>query len=70
MKYNGRGFDVNIAVFRQLFRDFQLNTFNGLNFVVENINSCKGDLWRRPGRRTTVPSPARATAEPRPASKS
>ena len=43
-KYNGRGFDVNVAVFRQLFKDFQLNTFNGLNFVVENVNSCKDDL--------------------------
>ncbi|HEU4498210.1 MAG TPA: TonB-dependent receptor, partial [Sphingomicrobium sp.] len=43
-KYNGIGIDVNVAVFRQLFRDFQLNTFNGLNFVVENINSCKDDL--------------------------
>ena len=44
MKYNGRGFDLNVAVFHQLFRDFQLNTFNGLNFVVENINSCEDDL--------------------------
>jgi outer membrane receptor protein involved in Fe transport len=43
-KYNGRGFDVNVAVFRQLFRDFQLNTFNGINFFVENINACKNDL--------------------------
>ena len=44
VKYNGRGIDVNVAVFRQLFRDFQLNTFNGLNFVVENVNACDGDL--------------------------
>lgn len=43
-KYNGRGVDVNIAVFHQLFRNFQLNTFNGLNFIVENINACKDDL--------------------------
>ena len=43
-KYNGRWFDINIAVFRQLFRDFQLNTFNGLNFIVENINSCSRSL--------------------------
>ncbi|MFC7536139.1 TonB-dependent receptor [Sphingomonas sp. GCM10030256] len=43
-KYNGRGFDVNVAVYRQLFKDFQLNTFNGLNFFVENINSCEDDL--------------------------
>ena len=43
-KYNGSWIDVNFAVFHQLFRNFQLNTFNGLNFVVENINSCKDDL--------------------------
>ncbi|QNN64750.1 TonB-dependent receptor [Sphingomonas rhizophila] len=43
-KYNGRGFDVNVALFRQLFKDFQLNTFNGIQFIVENINSCKNDL--------------------------
>ncbi|WP_300973383.1 TonB-dependent receptor [Sphingomonas sp. LHG3406-1] len=41
VKYNGRGIDINVAAFHQLFRDFQLNTFNGLNFFVENINSCK-----------------------------
>jgi len=43
-KYNGRGLDINVAVFRQLFSDFQLNTFNGVNFIVENINACKDDL--------------------------
>ena len=40
MKYNGPGFDFNITAFHQLFKNFQLNTFNGLNFIVENINSC------------------------------
>jgi outer membrane receptor protein involved in Fe transport len=43
-KYKGRGFDINLTVFHQLLRDFQLNTFNGLNFIVENINSCSDDL--------------------------
>ena len=43
-KYNGPGIDVNVAVFHQLFKNFQLNTFNGLNFVVENINSCSESL--------------------------
>src|SRR3954447_17561005 len=43
-KYNGRGIDVNLAVFHQVFRNFQLNTFNGVNFVVENINSCSENL--------------------------
>ena len=43
-KYNGRGFDLNVALFHELFRNFQLNTFNGLNFIVENINACKSGL--------------------------
>src|SRR4029078_3872624 len=43
-KYNGAWIDLNVAVFRQLFSNFQLNTFNGLNFIVENINSCDEDL--------------------------
>ncbi|MFN2472973.1 MAG: TonB-dependent receptor [Sphingomicrobium sp.] len=44
LKYNGHGIDINIAAFRQLFRNFQLNTFNGLNFQVESINGCSVDL--------------------------
>jgi iron complex outermembrane recepter protein len=43
-KYNGRGIDVNLALFHEVFRDFQLNTFNGINFVVENINGCSDSL--------------------------
>ncbi|URD60071.1 TonB-dependent receptor [Sphingomonas sp. KRR8] len=43
-KYNGRGVDINVAVFNQQFRDFQLNTFNGVNFFVENINRCGDSL--------------------------
>ena len=43
-KYNGRGFDVNVAAFHQLFDNFQLNTFDGTKFIVENINACKNDL--------------------------
>ncbi|HWH21893.1 MAG TPA: TonB-dependent receptor [Allosphingosinicella sp.] len=44
MKYNGPGIDVNVAAFHQTFDDFQLNTFNGVNFIVENINACEDDL--------------------------
>ena len=43
-KFNGPGIDVNLALFHEVFKDFQLNTFNGLNFVVENINSCSDSL--------------------------
>ncbi|KQU48244.1 TonB-dependent receptor [Sphingomonas sp. Leaf339] len=44
-KYNIRGaFSLNVAAFRQEFKDFQLNTFNGSVFVVQNIQSCKNNL--------------------------
>ncbi|TRW14140.1 TonB-dependent receptor [Glacieibacterium frigidum] len=39
-----RGFTLNAAVFRQEFKSFQLNTFNGTVFVVQNINSCGDSL--------------------------
>ncbi len=44
MKLSGRGFRFNVAAFRQEFKDFQLNTFNGSVFLVQNINGCKADL--------------------------
>ncbi len=44
MKYNQRHWGVNIAAFRQEFSNFQLNTFNGFSFVVQNINGCGGAL--------------------------
>ena len=59
-KFNGRGIDVNLALFHQVFRDFQLNTFNGLNFVVETINSCSESL--NGADKDTVPTPAHAPA--------
>ncbi len=43
-KYNGRGFDLNLAAFYQEYTDYQLNTYNGVNFEVTNIQACKDDL--------------------------
>jgi outer membrane receptor protein involved in Fe transport len=40
IKYNGRRFNLNVAAFRQEFDSFQLNTFNGLFFLVQNVNAC------------------------------
>jgi outer membrane receptor protein involved in Fe transport len=40
-KVNKRKFGVNIAIFHQEFTNFQLNTFNGTSYVVQNINGCK-----------------------------
>ena len=43
-KWDGPGIDINVAAFRQDFDDFQLNTFNGINFEVTNIASCRDGL--------------------------
>jgi len=43
-KLNKPGFDLNIAAFYQKFQGFQLNTFNGINFIVVNVASCKTSL--------------------------
>ena len=44
IKYNGRVFNLNAAAFRQEFKTFQLNTFNGSIFIVQNIAACDDDL--------------------------
>jgi iron complex outermembrane receptor protein len=44
IKYSTRNFSINAAAFRQQFKNFQLNTFNGTFFLVQNINGCGTDL--------------------------
>lgn len=44
LKYGTGPFSVSLALFRQEFSNFQLNTFNGTVFLVQNINGCKTDL--------------------------
>lgn len=39
-KYRGRGFRLAGGIFYEKFSNFQLNTFNGVNFIVENIQGC------------------------------
>jgi outer membrane receptor protein involved in Fe transport len=39
-KLDLQGMQINVAAFRAVFDQFQLNTFNGTNFIVENIQSC------------------------------
>jgi outer membrane receptor protein involved in Fe transport len=43
-KYSTREFSLSVAAFRQQFSNFQLNTFNGSVFLVQNINACSDDL--------------------------
>ncbi|QUT06040.1 TonB-dependent receptor [Sphingobium phenoxybenzoativorans] len=44
LKFSQRHWSANIAAFRQEFSNFQLNTFNGTSFVVQNINGCGSAL--------------------------
>jgi outer membrane receptor protein involved in Fe transport len=44
VKYAGRKFGFSVAAFRQEFKNFQLNTFNGSVFLVQNVNGCDADL--------------------------
>jgi len=43
-KYSANGFNVGVSLFRSDFSSFQLNTFNGTVFLVQNINGCEADL--------------------------
>ena len=43
-KFSRRGILLNVAVFRQQFKNFQLNTFDGSVFIVQNINGCSSSL--------------------------
>jgi iron complex outermembrane recepter protein len=44
LKYSTRRFNLNLAAFRQEFSNFQLNTFNGTVYIVQNINGCGDNL--------------------------
>ena len=44
LKYTQPKWSANIAAFRQEFSNFQLNTFNGTSFIVQNINGCDSAL--------------------------
>ncbi len=48
VKWDGPGIDVNVAAFWQEYSNYQLNTFNGVNFEVTNIQACKDDLGTAP----------------------
>ncbi len=43
-KYGTGPFSLSVAAFRQDFKNFQLNTFNGTVFLVQNINGCDASL--------------------------
>jgi outer membrane receptor protein involved in Fe transport len=43
-KYSTGPFGLGLTLFRSDFSSFQLNTFNGTVFLVQNINGCDSDL--------------------------
>jgi iron complex outermembrane receptor protein len=53
-KYGTRGIVFNGALFREMFRNFQLNTFNGSVFLVQNVNGCRTDLGTTDQDQSTV----------------
>ena len=44
LKYSSPQFTANIAGFHSAFKNFQLNTFNGTSYIVQNIGSCSTSL--------------------------
>ncbi|HYJ31492.1 MAG TPA: TonB-dependent receptor, partial [Allosphingosinicella sp.] len=56
LKYTRRNFIFNVAAFRQHFSDFQLNTFNGSVFIVQNVNGCGSDLGRATFNNISMPA--------------
>src|SRR3546814_146916 len=43
-KYSTGPFGLGLTFFRSDFSSFQLNTFNGTVFLVQNVNGCDSDL--------------------------
>ncbi|MBA3730492.1 MAG: TonB-dependent receptor, partial [Sphingomonas sp.] len=43
-KYSAGGLTINLSLFRQQFKNFQLNTFDGTVFIVQNVNGCTDSL--------------------------
>jgi outer membrane receptor protein involved in Fe transport len=61
MKLTGRRYTFNVTGFRQEFSNFQLNTFNGSVFLVQNIVGCETDLGTTDQDTSNPPSAANAT---------
>jgi iron complex outermembrane recepter protein len=55
-KYSSGPLSLNVAIFRQQFENFQLNTFNGTVFLVQNVNGCSTDLAGADRDQNTFPT--------------
>jgi outer membrane receptor protein involved in Fe transport len=54
-------FTLNVAAFHQRFTNFQLNTFNGSVFLVQNVNGCGASLGTTDEDTTNPATAANAT---------
>jgi iron complex outermembrane recepter protein len=61
-KYSSGPLSLNVAIFRQQFENFQLNTFDGSVFLVENVNGCSTDLNGADRDQSTFPTAANFNA--------
>ena len=61
-KYSAGGLLLNFALFRQYFSNFQLNTFDGTVFIVQNINGCKSGLGQLDEDQSKFPTGANYNA--------
>jgi iron complex outermembrane receptor protein len=60
-KWTQPSFTLNVAAFHQRFSNFQLNTFNGSVFLVQNINGCSANLGATDQDTTNPATAANAT---------
>jgi outer membrane receptor protein involved in Fe transport len=63
-KYGTGPFSASVAAFRQEFRNFQLNTFDGTVFIVQNVNGCTDSLNGADRDQSTFPTAPNFNATP------
>jgi outer membrane receptor protein involved in Fe transport len=63
-KYGRGPVTINVALFRQDFESFQLNTFNGTVFLVQTVNGCESNLNGGDRDQSTLPGSPNFVAPP------
>jgi outer membrane receptor protein involved in Fe transport len=63
-KYGTGPFSLGVAAFRQEFQNFQLNTFDGTVFIVQNVNGCTANLNGADRDQNTFPTAPNFNATP------
>ncbi len=63
-KFSRGPITLNAVLFRQNFKNFQLNTFNGTVFLVQTVNGCGVDLGGADRDQSTLPGAPNFVAPP------